>query len=74
MNKEKLVFVKCPTCHKKVEWSDKNPHRPFCSKRCQLIDLGEWAKESNRLPSDSIEDVELWSDEMRQQIQLKDDN
>lgn len=74
MNKEKLVFVKCPTCQKKVEWRDKNPHRPFCSKRCQLIDLGEWAKESNRLPSDSIEDVELWSDEMRQQIQLKDDN
>ena len=35
--------VKCPTCKKMVEYSPKNPFRPFCSERCKLIDLGEWA-------------------------------
>ena len=26
--------------------SDKNPWRPFCSERCKLIDLGEWASDA----------------------------
>jgi endogenous inhibitor of DNA gyrase (YacG/DUF329 family) len=39
------------------------PHRPFCSHRCQLIDLGEWAAESNRIAgSHNDEDVEQWSE------------
>jgi hypothetical protein len=42
--------VKCPTCNKEVEWDKKNPFRPFCSERCKLIDLGEWASESHRIP------------------------
>jgi len=42
--------VKCPTCGKAVVWSEKNPWRPFCSERCKLIDLGEWANESHRIP------------------------
>ena len=42
--------VKCPTCHKDVEWSEKSKWRPFCSDRCRLIDLGEWANESHRIP------------------------
>ena len=44
--------VKCPTCGKEVEWSDKSPWRPFCSDRCRLIDLGEWADESRRIPAE----------------------
>lgn len=27
-----------------------NPWRPFCSERCRLIDLGNWAAESYRVP------------------------
>ena len=42
--------VKCPTCGKQSEWSTDNPHRPFCSHRCKLIDLGEWSNESRRIP------------------------
>jgi hypothetical protein len=42
--------VKCPTCGKAVEWSEKNPWRPFCSERCKLIDLGEWASEGRCIP------------------------
>lgn len=37
--------VKCPGCGQQVAWQD-NPHRPFCSERCKLIDLGQWADES----------------------------
>ena len=40
--------VRCPTCHAETTW-DNNPHRPFCSDRCQLIDLGAWAEEKYRI-------------------------
>lgn len=40
------LIVNCPTCDTKVEWSSENPFRPFCSERCKLIDLGQWADES----------------------------
>ncbi len=46
--------VKCPTCGKKVVWSEKSKWRPFCSERCRLIDLGEWASESHRIPGETI--------------------
>ena len=45
------TIVNCPTCGKNVVWSEQSPFRPFCSKRCQLIDLGEWAAEEKRIPS-----------------------
>ena len=41
--------VRCPTCRKEIEWSTDNAFRPFCSKRCRLIDLGEWFNESHRI-------------------------
>lgn len=40
-----MTVVNCPTCEKEVIWSPESAYRPFCSKRCQLIDLGEWADE-----------------------------
>lgn len=42
--------VSCPTCQKSVAWDEQSPHRPFCSKRCQQIDFGEWASESFTIP------------------------
>lgn len=41
----------CPTCSTLLEWSPNNPYRPFCSERCKLIDLGEWASESYKIPT-----------------------
>lgn len=41
--------VSCPTCGTSVEWSVDSEHRPFCSKKCQLIDLGEWASEEHKI-------------------------
>ncbi|MDH5572025.1 MAG: DNA gyrase inhibitor YacG [Gammaproteobacteria bacterium] len=47
--------VKCPTCQKQVVWDKAlSPWRPFCSERCKLIDLGEWAAESHRIKGESI--------------------
>ena len=42
--------VQCPQCNKPVVWGPTSPFRPFCSKQCQLIDLGEWANEEKALP------------------------
>jgi len=42
--------VKCPTCQTEIEWDKKNVFRPFCSERCRLIDLGDWANETHRIP------------------------
>lgn len=50
MSTPKPTIVKCPTCDTDVIWQPESEFRPFCSKRCQLIDLGEWANESNRIP------------------------
>jgi endogenous inhibitor of DNA gyrase (YacG/DUF329 family) len=41
--------MKCPTCGQSVELKD-NPHRPFCSERCKMIDFGRWANEEYRIP------------------------
>ena len=41
--------VKCPNCQQPVIWQASSQYRPFCSKRCQLIDLGEWANESHKI-------------------------
>ena len=40
----------CPICGKAVIWSTENRWRPFCSERCKLIDLGQWATEKYRVP------------------------
>jgi endogenous inhibitor of DNA gyrase (YacG/DUF329 family) len=42
--------VNCPTCQKIVAWTEAEPYRPFCSKKCQLIDFGDWASERNSIP------------------------
>jgi len=57
--------IECPTCGEASEWSPENPSRPFCSERCKLIDLGEWANESYQIPiQPSLEDYEDFSTSM----------
>ena len=48
----KPPIVSCPTCGKAVEWGAQSPYRPFCSERCKLTDLGQWANEHYRVPAD----------------------
>ncbi|WP_243078595.1 DNA gyrase inhibitor YacG [Pantoea sp. MQR6] len=61
---EEIMTVGCPQCGKDVIWDELSPWRPFCSKRCQLIDLGEWAAEEKRIPSNGdLNDSDNWSEE-----------
>jgi len=46
---KKVTNVNCPTCQTIVEWLESNEHRPFCSDRCRLIDLGAWAAEDYKI-------------------------
>lgn len=54
--------INCPQCGRKTEYDPKNPSRPFCSERCRLIDLGEWANEGYQVPGEYDLDA-LGSDE-----------
>jgi uncharacterized protein len=41
-------LVRCPRCGVGRAWTG-NPHRPFCSLACRLIDLGGWLDERYRI-------------------------
>ena len=45
--------VRCPRCGHETLWTG-NPHRPFCSLSCRLIDLGQWLDERYRLAGDAL--------------------
>ena len=51
---DKPLTVKCPTCGRPVAWTSEQLYRPFCSERCRLIDLGEWAMEEKRIPGEPL--------------------
>jgi uncharacterized protein len=42
--------MRCPMCKRETTWEG-NPHRPFCSERCKLIDLDNWLSERYRISS-----------------------
>ncbi|MGK0288691.1 MAG: endogenous inhibitor of DNA gyrase (YacG/DUF329 family) [bacterium] len=52
LESKKPLQVKCPTCSKKALWEN-NLYRPFCSKRCSLIDLGSWSDQSYSIKGES---------------------
>lgn len=47
--------IKCPNCGKQNTWYAENQFKPFCSARCKLIDLGEWANESRKIAGESVD-------------------
>ncbi|MBA2651834.1 MAG: DNA gyrase inhibitor YacG [Tatlockia sp.] len=49
-------IINCPNCGKQNTWTTENQFKPFCSDRCKLIDLGDWASENRRIPGKSIAD------------------
>lgn len=46
-------IVACPACGGRSVYGAENAYRPFCSARCRQSDLGAWASESFRLPSET---------------------
>jgi len=49
----------CPHCTRQVTWPD-TPTYPFCSERCQLLDLGAWASGAYRIPCEPLDEEEPW--------------
>ena len=43
------IPVRCPGCGEQTMYVSTNPYRPFCSARCQGLDLGAWASENYRV-------------------------
>jgi endogenous inhibitor of DNA gyrase (YacG/DUF329 family) len=41
--------MRCPICKREADRSPQNRYRPFCSERCQMVDLGLWAGETYRV-------------------------
>ena len=48
----KIPIGKCPICGKPAA----EQHRPFCSRRCALIDFGRWIGGNYRVPTVENED------------------
>jgi len=44
--------MKCPICKKPVGFGD--AEFPFCSERCRLIDLGNWASGKYVIPGPPV--------------------
>lgn len=51
-----LKEVPCPICRRRTAFEG-NPFRPFCSERCKLNDLGNWALERYRVAGAAGEGV-----------------
>lgn len=55
-----LKGQKCAMCGKPVELK----FRPFCSRRCANLDLGNWLGEGYRVPTDEVPNMdEFFPDE-----------
>lgn len=61
---------KCPRCGKKSVWEG-NKYRPFCSNRCKMIDLGEWADEKFKVSEEIVENGDgkvLYDEEYKEDL------
>lgn len=55
-------IVTCPQCGGDSVYAPSNRWRPFCSERCKKIDLGAWASESFRVPTEAPPEDEPYGD------------
>ena len=51
-----VKIVACPRCRGASVYASSNPYRPFCCQRCQDIDMGAWASEAFRVPTEAPPD------------------
>jgi uncharacterized protein len=57
-----VKIVRCPQCNGDSIYANSNPYRPFCSERCKNLDLGAWASESFRVPTEAPPESEPFGD------------
>ena len=67
-----MTASRCPTCDKPVPTTpaDRPETFPFCSRRCQLIDLGEWLDGQYRIssPVESAEQIRDVTEEQQDDL------
>lgn len=67
MSENIVKTYRCPVC-KKLFTDTK--YRPFCSKRCADIDLGNWFNENYRFEAENIDEQDL--EELAKQTECSD--
>lgn len=50
--------MRCPTCSSQTSPASRRLG-PFCSERCQLVDLGRWLGEEYRVPEVALDGAAL---------------
>ncbi len=68
---EVIKTHQCPICGKVVPV---NKYRPFCSKRCADIDLGNWLDGSYAVPAQELDESDYEELEKAVQHPEEDDN
>lgn len=55
-----MPTLACPICRRSVSYASPSevPYRPFCSRRCKLIDLGKWLNEEYRISEELLPGLE----------------
>jgi endogenous inhibitor of DNA gyrase (YacG/DUF329 family) len=53
-----LGMARCPICDKALPEGPDNKAFPFCSRRCKMVDLGNWLGETYRIPSQGFDEEE----------------
>ncbi len=49
--------MECPICQAPAPPRAENRFYPFCSQRCQLVDLGRWLDGDYRIPGEPVDDI-----------------
>ncbi len=62
--------IKCPNCGAEIKLEG-NPYRPFCSRRCKIIDLGAWLGEEYYISS-PITERDLPQDKFNEEGEERD--
>ena len=66
---EVIKIHKCPICGK---MTDSMQYRPFCSKRCADVDLGNWLTGKYSVPAEEMdeEDIKELEDSLYEEIKF----
>lgn len=63
--------MKCPICKKEFE---DTKYKPFCSKRCADIDLGNWLNGSYAIPAEELDEEDIQELQDALEKKLYEDN
>ena len=53
-NSETGLMIRCPHCGAMHLYRTEDNFRPFCSERCKLLDLGQWASDEMKFEGPSL--------------------